>query len=1038
MQKTIISFFLFVSICLAREFYPEVKYRIDAELIPATKSLLVKSLMFYKNNSPDTLNEIYVHIYWNLYSEHSYARKLALKQKDYYSQKTGDVELHNVVLKQNQKTQQNVYELDNTVMKIPLLEPLKPGQSIELEIELSQEVPPEGLRMGYNERNFSIAHWFPSICVYDQYGWHKDQYLGTGEFYEEISDFEVNLTLPATYFVFYSGELINPDEVYDETVLKRLELAKKSETPIRIFEPQSKIQPNDEVKKTWKFKAQNVRTFAFACFEDYLWDASAVGNVLVHTVYPKNLEVFYKEEGMKAAQHAIKFFSEKIGPYIYPQMFVTVGGSTGGMEYPGIVFMGRGLGGGIMAKNTASVIIHEIGHNWFPMMLNSNEIEYPFMDEGFNTFFTNLAMEELYGRDSKKLNLSGILGKLIEDSNFRTTDHSEIVIYQKSGYTEPIITHSDRYEQIFAYVINSYPKTSVVLFMLQYVMGDEAFDELWKEYYKQFLLKKIYPEDFFNLAEKIYQRYHGRKSVRWFFDEWFYKDYSLDFVLKKFDVEKSDTLYQTTVTICNTERAIMPCDIEITFEDGERTTVYFDYDDFSKGVQIASKTFHFEKKPVRAEINPDKRLLDINRLNNSSDFPAPVSFKYKPILNLSPDPFNYSIYYSPHLWFNNYDGFQMGLNLQGRFLDNEKTFSLNFYKGLKRGIHSVGGYIEVGDRLNFLGPLAHGSLKFFNLEGRRGLQFKIKKTFAKYHDRNPKIKVEFSANYFDAYDDTYFNRLRFDSLETYISGYYPYVKEILNRKYLFAALNIEYKNNWQYFETKFTMNYESGVLDQLKKQNQFYYYEAKEKVLYQKLSLSFIQEIKSSSFLPTLSFRQFVGVTPKKLPKAKEFYLATVNPIDEFNLPLYRTYGFMSRNFITNHSIPNGDGFMIGYYKNNISDDLITTFNGKINFVNTLTKLGKVGNFVSILNPEFFFDYGNVWANEKEINWNAFKYDWGISFSLIPKFDDRISSQLERVLLFDIHGISDLRFDFPLFVSHPPSGEKKFQFRWLISFIKLF
>ncbi len=184
--------------------------------------------------------------------------------------------------------------------------------------------------------------------------------------------------------------------------------------------------------------------------------------------------------------------------------------------------------------------------------------------------------------------------------------------------------------------------------------------------------------------------------------------------------------------------------------------------------------------------------------------------------------------------------------------------------------------------------------------------------------------------------------------------------------------------------------------------------------------------------MSSIKFREYVGVTPKKLPKAREFYLATVNPIDEFNLPLYRTPGIFSRNIISNHSIPNGDGFMRGYYKNNLSDDLITTLNGEVNFTRTFSYLGFVGKVISFFNPKFFFDFGNVWSNEKEINWKAFKSDWGISISFIPEIDERITSQLERVNPLKSLGINDLRIDFPLYVSHPPAGEKKFQFRWLL------
>lgn len=1029
------------SFLLADNFNQKVSYKIDAELIPENKILKVKSLMTYQNNSPDELNEIYVHIYWNLYSKKSYARKLARLQKDYYSQTTKDVEIKKVVLYQNGKEKLNDYELDNTVMRIPLLSPLKTGETINLEIELEEEVPPEGLRMGYYKRYFSIAHWFPSVCVYDKFGWHKDQYLGTGEFFEEISDFEVNITLPKTFLVFSTGVVQNPEEVYSKEILEKLTEAKNSSKPVRIFNPPDKIEINDSEVQTWKIKAENVRTFACAAFEDYVWDAASTGNVLVHTVYPKSLEYFYNDEGMKASLHAIKFLSEKIGPYVYPQMFVTVGGSSGGMEYPGIVFMGRGQIGGIMARNTAAVIIHEICHNWFPMMLNSNEVEFAFQDEGFTTFFTNLAMEELYGRYNNLFQIEGQLEKLIRNSDIRTEDYAEVISYQMTGYDEPIMTHSDRYEQTFAYFPNSYSKTSMIMFMLQYLMGDDAFNELWREYYVRYLFKKIYPEDFFNLAEEIYQKYHGRKSLRWFFDQWFYKNYKLDLALVKCKYEEKDGKYLTKIGIVNKERAVMPCDVVIELENGEKITLWSDVDDFTKGSKYVSKSILLNAKPIRAEINPDKRLLDINRLNNSSDFLPDIKFSLKPPVELNNFPFHYKVYLYPTLWFNNIDKFKVGIGLQGKYLQDQKFFDVNISTGLNLSKSSLGGELVLGDRLEFLGPLAYGSMKYFNLEGRRGLRVRVDKEFAKYYNRNPRFFVSISANYFDAYDFRYFDQSKFKYLRECSCLYRDWdMIDISDRKFLYMNMELTYNNNWEFFRTKFNVNYQAGIVRSWQIMTRITYplrhdvYEEWRNVQYQKLSISFLQDFRPKDFVTSIKFREFVGVTPNKLPKATEFYLATVTPIEEFDLPLYRSYGIISRNFRQNHSIPNGGGFMRGYFKNNLSDDLITVLNTEINLGKTFSYLGTVGRVIGFLNPSIFFDYGNVWANEKEFNFNAFKYDWGFSFSLIPELDPRTQQALRRFNLIEGWGINDIRFDFPLYVSHPPVGEKKFQFRWLIGF----
>lgn len=210
-----------------------------------------------------------------------------------------------------------------------------------------------------------------------------------------------------------------------------------------------------------------------------------------------------------------------------------------------------------------------------------------------------------------------------------------------------------------------------------------------------------------------------------------------------------------------------------------------------------------------------------------------------------------------------------------------------------------------------------------------------------------------------------------------------------------------------------------------------YDYSYKIDQLYLKLSFNSFQVYRPEIIFPSIKLRQFIVLTPKKLPKAREFYLATVNPIDEFDLPLYRTYGIFSKNFITNHSIPNVDGMMRGYFKNslNLSDDSITTFNGEINFTKIFSPLGLPEEIIAFFNPKFFFDIQNVWANEKEFNWKALKSNWGISISLIPDIEVRIAGQLNAFNPLNKLGINDFRIDFPLYVIHPSTGEKKFQFR---------
>jgi len=469
----------------ASPFQQSVRYQIQAKLDPDTKKLWVRTYVWYQNNSPDTLTKLYFHLYWNLFAENSYGR---------------------------QKSHQRSW-ITPPVKVLSVYRQRRPNKSLLYKVD-----------------NFSIAHWFPSVCVYDRYGWHKYQYLGTGEFFEEFADFDVQIQAPAAYAVFATGELVNAEAVLPPSVRSRLDSARQYEVPVRIADlaTLSRQRPDTVDTLIWHWRARKVRSFAFTVYKDYLWDAQGWNNILIHVVYPKRLEDFYAQDGLKAAVFAVQFLSQHIGPYPYPNMFVTVGGASGGMEYPGIVFMTRWLGGGVMRKITTEIIIHEITHNWFPMMLNTNEQEYAFMDEGFTTFFTTLAVEAFLGRYENQFPRETFWERLVlPPMDQRTEVQLQAIRWAFQEQEEPVMTHSERYATGQAYRVNSYSKTASVLLMLQYVMGDSAFQELFREYYRRYRFRNVEPQDFFSLAMEIDYRWNGRRDLRWFFDQWFHKTYMI-------------------------------------------------------------------------------------------------------------------------------------------------------------------------------------------------------------------------------------------------------------------------------------------------------------------------------------------------------------------------------------------------------------------------------------------------------------------------------------------------------------------------------
>ncbi len=1011
---------LFVSLlCLTNLFAGEyfqqkVSYKINAELKPADHRLVFRSVMTYTNNSPDTLKEVYMRLHWNIFTKDSYGREKYNNVAN--SEVTDGVEIKSV--KVNEQSVES-YDVDNTIMKIPLEENLKPGDSVTIEIEAEETVPATSLRMGRYGRDYAIAHWFPAVCVYDKLGWQIDQYLGQGEFNEEIGNYEVNVTLPASYLVFYSGRLLNPNEVLPEEAIRNLDSAKTSDSRVRIYD-QTLNPParNDSVKKTWKFEADSVRTFAFAAFENRVWDAQAFNGAMINTVYPKDNETFYVDEGMKAAVQSVKFFSRRFGEYPYPNVFVVaIYNMGGGMEYPGITYVNASTPNELYYKINAMVIIHEIGHNWCPMTINSNETKYAFMDEGVTDYWTMKAVEEMYGKENNLINATGLLGSLLPPFDIYSYYYYQMVENQLTGLQEPILTHSDRYKSSYNYEINSYQKTECILSMLRYVMGEDAFAELFHEYFKRYRFKHVYSEDFVNLAEEINYKYNRKKDLSWFFNEWFVRSVILDYALYNINYRNEDGKYKTVITIKRVEDAIMPCDVVVHLANGTDTTAKFEAEDFLKGPASVSKTFIFDSKPESAVIDPELRLIDVNKLNNSTAILPPVSFHLNPLVSILklPRPDEYTVYWIPAFSFNNVDGFKLGLNLQGTYFTGRKNFELTVTQGMKFVKGSTGGDLTLSDEFGFFGPLATGSLRYFNYEGRRGGNISFKKVFKSYNYA-PVCNTSVSANYFDAYDDRYINPAAFDKILK------PSPDSVRQRKYFWVNARFSYYNNNDWMSFNSSADFESGFV--LLAGNRKDEFQKATFDLTERIWLPVIREIK---------LRQYIGYSPNTLPAAEGYYLATVNPIEEFSSYIYRTPGIISNSVRQKRSIPNGGGYMRGYYNQNNFADGITSFNSEISIGFLFKYIPIIGN---ILNKTtwFFADAGNVWNKTEKIRADKFLFDYGFSIKLPLRVNAIAYSGSNLFSFLTKLGINSINIDFPIYVSSPLPGEKKFKFRWLFGF----
>lgn len=669
----------------------KVDYVIEAELNDEDQSLSGKEVIIYVNNSPDQLDYLWVQLDQNMRGNSSdtplttssgmpekiSGKGLQKLTKDFDFE--GGFKIVDVTTINKKPLK---YFINKTMMRVDLPETLGPGKKYTFNIEWSFNVQDRmnmGGRSGYeyfpgdDNYLYTIAQWFPRMAVYDDLeGWQNKQFLGSGEFALEFGDYKVRLTVPADFMVGSTGSLQNPKEVLSAEEVERFELAKKTfDKPVLIRTEEEAIaneSSRSTEKKTWEFHAENVRDFAFACSRKFIWDAQAVElnekTPLAMSYYPKEGNPLWEEESTKAVANTLRTYSKFTIDYPYP-VAISVHTASIGMEYPMICFnYGRPNEDGTYKESVKwgmiGVIIHEVGHNYFPMIINSDERQWTWMDEGLDTFIQTLTEREYY-----------------PDKPARRGRADLIVNYMK-GKPEgmrPIMTNS---EQILQFGANAYAKPAAALDILRRtIMGPELFDYAFKTYAERWAFKRPSPGDFFRTMEDA-----SAVDLDWFWRGWFFTTDNVDIALdqvkwyqmevpdpelegrssrksrnarisnnnnsemnmnsfgdeaQKFTFKNtSDNEYREfrnkldddQIKLANADRNFyeltfsnkgglaMPIIIEWTFSDGTNEKEYIPAEIWRKNENQVSKVFVKEKEVVNIIIDPDKETADINLEDN--------------------------------------------------------------------------------------------------------------------------------------------------------------------------------------------------------------------------------------------------------------------------------------------------------------------------------------------------------------------------------------------------------------------------------------
>ncbi|WP_445666327.1 M1 family metallopeptidase [Fodinibius sp. AD559] len=586
----------------------EADYTIDTQLYPDEHKIETSITIDYTNNSPQSLKFLWLQLDQDLFEEHSWGAKLTPLGGGRFGNPgfEGGIEINKVRILHNGETYEPKTHTVDTNLKLNLREAIKAeGGEIQISIDYSFKVPEEGSdRLGrLDTKNgiiYEIAQWYPRMAVYDDIkGWNVMPYLGAGEFYMEYGTFNYSITAPAKYVVVASGELQNPGDVLTKKQQQRMEEARNSDERVYIIKKnevgKKESRPRGKDRLTWKYKMENTRDVAWAASKAFVWDAARINlpngdKSMAMSVYPK--EVAGDSAWGRSTEYvkgSIEFYSDYLMPYPYANA-INVAGTVGGMEYPGIVFCSwQAKGAGLWG-----VTDHEFGHEWFPMIVGSNEREHAWMDEGFNTFINSLSTANFNNGEYHNPRNARFLNNWLTSKN-----------------TEPIMTAPDQIQEGNFGRVSYYKPALGLQILRESIVGEELFDEAINAYVDRWAYKHPTPDDFFNTLEDVTGR-----ELDWFWRGWFEKTWTMDQAVDKVAYMKEDPSKGAFIRIKNNGKLVMPVKMEITQENGKTEMVELPVHTWHRGNKWIVK--YNSTSPIKkVVIDPNKEFPDVKPDNNT-------------------------------------------------------------------------------------------------------------------------------------------------------------------------------------------------------------------------------------------------------------------------------------------------------------------------------------------------------------------------------------------------------------------------------------
>ena len=754
----------------------KVDYNMEITLVDSLQQLTGFTTIKYTNNSPDSLDRIYMHLYPNAFQLESVKYREYIGNagrasrakyfKDRLDGFTSKIDVHDfsVALPEEgtswiHKIQiLDEFKIDDTILEAKLLKKIAPGQTVRIDLNWTHHVGEMVERGGYYEGQYNMAQWYPKMVVYDEDGWNADVFHAEGEFYGEFGNFDVKFDLPKAFIIAASGVVTDGDPGWESVTV---DTSFDFDIWVDIYDS-TYVKPDSSERRTVTFLAENVHDFAWVASKDFLYEGGKHNDIDVHVLYDKGRGKKWTKDVLEGSIRAISWLEEKFGKYPYPQVTTTDRIKSGGMEYPMLVMNGR---------EDEGLIVHEYGHIYFYGILANNEVDEAWLDEGFTTTQTTHYMINRYGNHGFDLSLyedrAEFPKKYWPLGNSLHSSQWSAIRFMRSGHDENISRASYLYNNGYAYSRNAYTKPALMLTELKYILGDSLYYDAMQHYYDKWKLKHVNEQRFVDAIEEF-----TGEELNWFFDAWLHTTHHLDYGIKSFKKSpNSDGTWSVKLGIESIGSRFIPLLVETTFEDGTTDRRWW-----KNHLWRYEDTFNYsvDKKPVSVTIDPDVQTVDLDFRNNTTNMKKTLMFDWPGLWH---NPRNeYVIRWMPNFYYHQESsGLAPGLTLDFDYGPYESTTVRANYAYETQDLYwYLGGWRQP---VHFF-PRTTFHYWAYNRPGVKELGGEVEKQWDRVYGRTPTHTISAGFYVQPAYDSTRAVNLGYDPNGKLGVGYLDWSSEI--------------------------------------------------------------------------------------------------------------------------------------------------------------------------------------------------------------------------------------------------------------------